>query len=272
MAEAGSDPGIVSLPNWAREPLVHFLALGALVYVALSWGGDPIDPSSRVIAIGGEEQAQIALRFEQTMGRPPTDAELDEAIDRFVRDEVLYREALRLGLDQGDAVVRQRMVAKMDGSASLAAEVAEPDDTTLRAFFDANAQRYAGARAVTFEQRLFTSEDAARAASTSDDPVGQPTSLPGRVSGMPTAEVEVRFGQVFAAALESRDPGPGWQGPIPSGFGWHLMRLEERRVLPADFAAMRERVLNDWRSAESEARKTRAYEVLRSAYRVEIDR
>ena len=82
-------------------------------------GGD-VDPASRSIVIDREQQAQIALVFERTMNRPPTDAELDAQIERFIRDEVLYREALRLGLDQGDAVVRRRMAQKMDILASSA--------------------------------------------------------------------------------------------------------------------------------------------------------
>ena len=71
----------MKLPNWTREPLVHFLALGAIVYVALAWGGSPPDPASRVISVGASEQEKIAESWALTMGRPPTDAELDQAID-----------------------------------------------------------------------------------------------------------------------------------------------------------------------------------------------
>ena len=84
----------MTLPGWTREPLIHFLALGALVYIALTWGGTPVDPASRVITVGPEQQAQIALSFERTMGRAPTDAELDAGIEKYVRDEVLYRSHL----------------------------------------------------------------------------------------------------------------------------------------------------------------------------------
>ena len=134
----------MQLHNWTREPLVHFVALGFALYVALTWGGTPPDPTSRVISIGASEREQIAESFALSMGRSPTDAELDNAIDAFVREEVLYREALRLGLDEGDAIVRRRMVSKMDLSASLAAETAEPSDAILRAFLEENAERYAG--------------------------------------------------------------------------------------------------------------------------------
>lgn len=260
------------LPGWTREPLVHFLALGAVVYVALTWGGEPVDPASRVIEVGGEEQAQLAQGFERLMGRAPTDAELDAAIDKYVREEVLYREALRLGLDQGDAVVRQRMVAKMDMSASAAAEAAEPSEALLRTFFEENAARYAGEAALSFDQAYFETEDAARSALGNSNITGQPISLPASVDAMPIREVQNRFGELFARGAADLEPAEGWQGPLRSGFGWHLIRLRERSASSAAFESVRDRVENDWRSAEILARKARAFEVLLSAYRVEIDR
>lgn len=262
----------MNLPSWTREPLVHFLVAGAALYVALTWGGTPVDPASRVIEVGAEEQAQIALTFERTMGRAPTDAELDAAITRYVRDEVLYREALRLGLDQEDAVVRQRMVSKMDMSAGLAAEAAEPDEATLRSFYDENAARYAGETLVSFDQLFFASEAAARAAQAAGAARGEAISLPPSLDAAPAREVQNRFGEQFARELAALELGDGWQGPVPSGFGWHLVRLTGREAGPGDFEAVRERVANDWRTAEMAARKQRAFEILRSAYRVEIDR
>ena len=261
----------MTVPNWAREPLVHFLGLGALVYLALIWGGEPVDPASRVIEIGPEEQAQISLNFERIMGRAPTDAEFDAAIEKFVRDEVLYREALRLGLDQGDAVVRQRMVSKMDMSATAAVETADIDEAVLRAFYDENAERYVGAERVSFEQVFYTDRAEAMAA-LSGVIEGQPISLPRVVENERMREITTVFGEGFARALSDIEPENAWQGPLPSGFGWHLVKLTSRKTDPADFESVRERVENDWRSAEMESREAQAFEVLRSAYRIEIDR
>ncbi len=258
--------------SWLREPLVHFITLGAVVYLALTWGGEPVDPASRVIEVGAEEQAQLALSFENVMGRAPTDAELDARIEQFVRDEVLYREAIRLGLDQGDAVVRQRMVAKMDMSASAAAEAAQPDETVLRAFYDANPDRYSGEVLVTFDQAYFTEEAAAAQALGRGAVEGEPISLPSSVEAANLRDVQSRFGEVFARGIAELQPSDEWQGPIQSGFGWHLVKLSERRADVLEFEALRDRVENDWRSEEIAARKLRAFDLLRSAYRVEIDR
>ena len=266
----------MTLPGWTREPLVHFLGLGALVYIALTWAGTPIDPASRVISVDAEQQAQLALGFEQVMGRAPTDAELDVRIDRYVRDEVLYREALRLGLDQDDAVVRQRMVAKMDLSASAAAEIAQPDEAALRAYFEANREKYAGAALVSFDQVYFADETLARSAlgeaGTGAALSGEPISLPLSVDGSSPRDVQNRFGEQFARALAALDPSAKWQGPVPSGFGWHLVKLRDRHSAAPEFEAIRDRIENDWRSDLIAERKQRAFDVLRSAYRVGIER
>lgn len=265
----------MTLPSWSREPLVHFLALGLLVYLALTWGGTPVDPASRIIEVGAKEQAQLSLAFERQMGRPPTDAELDTRIEQFVRDEVLYREALRLGFDQGDAVVRQRMVTKMDLSASAAAELAEPDEDELRAYFAANQARYSDQAAISFEQAFFNNRTSALAGLerlNNGGKAGEAISLPATMADQRLNAVRGQFGDQFMSELARLDPGEQWQGPIPSGFGWHNVRLTSREAVAGDFDAMRERVVNDWRSDQIEARRTRAYEILRDAYRIEIDR
>lgn len=266
----------MNLPDWTREPLVHFFALGAVLYVALTWGGSPPDPSSRMISIGSAEKQQIAESFALSMGRSPTDAELDQAIDRFVREEVLYREALRLGLDEDDAIVRRRMVSKMDLSASLAAESAQPTDDDLRAFLEEHADRYVAQGSkrakVSFDQRFFSSEAAARSALSNGSGEGEATSLPASIDGSTVREIETRFGIQFAEGLSGLEPDQGWQGPIPSGFGWHIVRLRDRQTPSPDFETLRPVLANDWRNDQIQTRKERAYQVLRSAYRIDIDR
>ena len=266
----------MNLPNWTREPLVHFTVLGAVLYVALTWGGNPPDPSSRVIKVGGAEEQRIAESWTLTMGRAPTDAELDLAVDAYVREEVLYREALRLGFDESDAIVRRRLVSKMDLSASLAAETAEPSEETLRAFLKDNPELYEDEvlanASVSFDQTFFQSKNNALGAVGSDSTQGEPTSLPASVSSTNMRDVEARFGKQFAAALRELKPGETWQGPVQSGFGWHVVRLKARDVPEPDFETLRLSIANDWRTAEIKARKERAYETLRSAYRIDIDR
>ncbi|MEL7219454.1 MAG: peptidylprolyl isomerase, partial [Pseudomonadota bacterium] len=194
----------------------------------------------------------------------------------FVREEVLYREALRLGLDESDAIVRRRLVSKMDLSASLAAETAEPTEAVLRAFLDKNAERYAAQSVqrgkVSFDQLFYPTQAEATAALSASTFVGEATSLPPSVEAAAPREVASRFGAMFAEALSGLEPADGWQGPVQSSFGWHLVKLKERNVPPPDFETLRAVLANDWRSDQIQQRKERAYETLRSAYRIDIDR
>ncbi|MCK0127207.1 peptidylprolyl isomerase [Erythrobacter sp. F6033] len=269
----------MTLPRWTREPLVHFLIAGAFVYAFFAWiGGTAVDPSSRVIDVDRDTQAQLALQYERTMGRAPTDAELDAQIEQFVRDEVLYREALRLGLDQGDAIVRRRLVSKMDMTAGAAAEIAEPDDATLQAFLDENKERYQTALDTSFDQLYFADQASAQAAidqaATASDwqGLGEAISLPASMENASQRDIRAQFGEEFGAKLAALDTGDAWQGPLRSGFGWHIVRLRERASTDTGFDGLRQQLSNDWRSAQVATRKERAFELLREAYRIEIDR
>ncbi|KUO57421.1 MAG: hypothetical protein APF78_06385 [Sphingomonadales bacterium BRH_c3] len=269
----------MNLPGWTREPLVHFLLAGILIFGLFSLRGEEVDPASRTIDVDREQLAQLSLVFERTMGRAPTDAELDQQIENYIRDEVLYREALRLGLDQGDAVVRRRMAQKMDMIASARAETARPDDGVLRKWYAENGARFAPEVSYTFDQLWFEAEGEAQAGlarlrSGSDwRRSGGEISLPASVDAKSRREVLASFGELFLVGLDRLEPSSDWQGPVPSGLGWHLVRLERRepgKVPP--FEDIREQVENDWRTATIAARKEAAYDLLRSAYNVKIER
>ena len=255
-----------------REPLVHFLLAGAAIYLGLFWFGNPVDPASRSISLGDEERAGLALGFERSTGRPPTDAEMDGLVERWVREEVLYREALRLGLDQDDAVVRRRLSTKMDELASASAETASASEEVLQDWLERNPQRFADDGSMSFDQRYFASEDAARQALGRNEPGGAPISLPPSVEGKDLREVREIFGQQFSEELAQLRPGGEWQGPVPSGFGWHLVRLRHRetgKVPP--LSEIRDRVEADWRNATITERREEAYRLLREAYRIETE-
>lgn len=255
-----------------REPLVHFILAGAAIYLGLTWFGDPVDPASRTIALTADDRAGISLGFERTTGRPPTDAEMAGLVDRWVREEVLYREALRLGLDDGDPVVRRRMATKMDELASATAETATVDDATLQSWLERNPQRFAEDGSVSFEQLYFVSESEARTALQQSSPSGSPISLPARVEVVSQREVREVFGQQFAEGLAALAPRDDWQGPVASGFGWHIVRLTARetgKVPP--LAQIRDRVEAEWRIATIAARREAAYQLLREAYEVESE-
>lgn len=263
--------------RWLREPLVHFLLAGTLIFLFFLWKGEPVDPTSRLIAIDREQQAQLALSFERTMRRAPTDAELDNLVERYVRDEVLYREALRLGLDQDDAVVRRRLAQKMDILASSRLEAIVPSDELLEGWLNTHPERFTAQAKYSLDQLWYPTRDGAEAQlarlQQGDDwqDAGEPISLPKTLDGEDRAEILNRFGEQFLGELEALETSEDWQGPIPSGLGWHLIRLRARDLgnVP-ELADIRTQVENDWRSSTMEQRRDEAYQLLREAYRVDI--
>lgn len=264
--------------GWTREPLVHFLGVGALVFLLLTWRGGDVDPASRSIVIDREKQAEIALVFERTMGRPPTDIELDSQIERYIRDEVLYREALRLGLDQYDGVVRRRMAQKMDFLASAQAETASPSNETLRQHYDDNQDIFATNVKYTFDHLWFEEPSSATQAIGKGIPLnnweilGEPISLPPSVFEIEDSRLINQFGRQFVENLSSIEVNNEWQGPIKSGFGWHLVRLRSRQ--PSElrrFEAVLSEVEDHWRTQTIAERKLDAYGILRDAYVITID-
>jgi peptidyl-prolyl cis-trans isomerase C len=269
----------VNWKRWAKEPLVHFLLAGAAIFAVLSWQGEPTDPASRTIHLSREDQARLSVNFAEVMGRTPTAAELDAVINRWVREEILYREALRLGLEDGDAVVRKRLAQKMDVIAASAADAQTPDDEVLHRWLNTHPERFVEDMKLTFDQLYFTSRGRAVVAKTllaggADwTKVGDPISLPAHFEGAGRAVVSSELGDEFARGLARLRPGKEWQGPIESGLGWHLVRLTAREpgTLPP-LSAIRKRVEDDWRAETGRERQDAAYRSLRSAYTVTVDK
>lgn len=263
----------MKLPGWTREPLVHFLAAGAVIWLVLGWQGEPVDPASRTIAVTTDDRARLALQWERTMQRPPTDAELDSLTEQFIREEVLYREAVRLGLDQDDAVLRKRLAGKMDYLAASMAETAGVSDETLQGWLEKHPERFAPDVAYSFDQRWFADRETAARAVRQSEPGGEAISLPPAMDKAPRGEIEKQFGLDFTEALDKLPRTDGWQGPVASGYGWHVVRLHARDAgrVP-QLAQIRDQVEADWRTETASARKEEAYEVLRGSYRITIDR
>lgn len=262
----------MTFPGWTREPLVHFLVAGAALFALFLWQGEPADTASRTINVTREDRARLAIEWERTMQRPPTDAELDDQVERYLREEVLYREALRLGLDRDDPVVRKRMANKMDFLAASMVETAQASDDTLKEWLARHPSRFAEDTRYSFDQLYFADRSAAQRA-LANPSSAEAISVPPTFENASRSDVEARLGAVFVAQLDRLKADGEWQGPVQSGFGWHLVRLRQRsvgRVPPLD--AIRNAVEADWRSATEAQRREAAYRILRDAYEVKIER
>ncbi|WP_372917602.1 peptidyl-prolyl cis-trans isomerase [Sandarakinorhabdus sp.] len=255
-----------------REPLLHFLMAGALVFAALS--GRAPGVGERRIVVDEMVVAGLVNHHIQAFRRPPTAPELDELIRDHVRSEVYYREALQLGLDRDDEVVKKRLRNKILAVAGAEAEAAQPTDAQLQALLTKDPARYALPPRYTLTQRYLGEDTPALRAATGGSGKALPTvpfPLPARVVDAAAFDLAQQFGDDFAAAL-SKTPIGAWT-LMASGFGLHLVKLEQRAVPPPPrLADVRQRLENDWRSAAVRSAQDAQLQTLLAGYDVAIER
>ncbi|MFM5923659.1 MAG: peptidyl-prolyl cis-trans isomerase [Novosphingobium sp.] len=261
-----------------REPLVHFLIAGTIVF-ALMAGRTP-DLGERRIVVNERVVGALVSRYYDSFRRMPTKDETDGLIRDWVQDQVYYREALSLGLDQGDEVVVRRMRRKMESMAVAEAETETPTDAELQALIDKDPARYTDDPHTTFEQFYLgadTPENRLQAEHKlvqlrKGEPVnGVPAPIPAGFTDASGSEISGTFGDEFTLALRNVAPGP-WSGPIASGLGLHLVRVTARKAPEAPvLAKVRQRVENDWRSAAINKAQGDAYARILKGYDVVIE-
>jgi hypothetical protein len=263
-----------------REPLAHFLILGAVLFLVFDLTSETDQPGERRIVVTAGQVEQLAGQFSRTWLRPPTPGELDGLVERYVRSEIYYREALAMGLGQDDPYVRNRLALKLEVLLDDLSAEAEPKDEELTRFLDAHAERFAEPPRLSFRQVYLNPEQHADPAAEAQrllellrngaDPgaLGDVSMLiPGLDASTPD-EIARQFGEDFAAALLALEPG-GWVGPVRSTFGAHLVRVSQRQPArqPA-VAEIRDAVLAEWRDQRRREAKEQAYRRLRERYEV----
>lgn len=266
-----------------REPLFHFLLIGATLFAAyglLHPGGD----APRRIVVTQQQVDVIAAQFQGTWQRPPSPDELRGLVDSWVRDEILYREGEALGLARDDPVVKRRIRQKYEviSEETLAREA--PGDTELAAYLAANADAFRRPARVSFDQVLLAPSgagtDPQRAAATAraaleagaaPGRVGIATILPGRVEDIALDLVARDFGTKFATQLEAL-PLVEWAGPVESGFGVHLVRVTARvpGAVPP-LGEVRAAVAREWEHARRRDALESQFRALRERYEVVVD-
>jgi hypothetical protein len=273
------------LARIAREPMVHFLVIGAAIFaLSARFGGDQqTAPRDRIVVTDGRVQ-QLAQIFAKTWQRPPTAQELRGLIDAHVKEEVYYREALKLGLDRDDTLIRRRMQQKIEFMTEPGEQALAATDTELEAYLAANRVNFRVAPRVAFQQIFINPERskeplAARAekllkvanvAPADADPrsLGDPTLLPRTIPLAPVSVIDRNFGQGFGEQL-AQLPLNAWSGPVKSPYGSHLVRVTARRNgYDPPLAEVRAAVERKWRDAKRDAFRKAEYERLRDKYEI----
>jgi hypothetical protein len=276
------------MKRFLKEPLLHFLLLGAGLFIAFSlmpMSGGRGEPGKIVITQG--QLASMMESFTRIRHRPPTREEWEGLIRARVREEVYYREALALGLDKDDTIIRRRLQQKMEFVSDGVAVQAQPTDDELRAYLQAHPDSFRVDQRFTFRQ-VFLNPDKRgkslardttqllaqlnREGSKADiSSLGDSILLDHAFDALPASEVAKLFGDKFAAALGRLSPGQ-WQGPVESAYGVHLVfvsqRLEGR--VPA-LAAVRDSVRREWDEAHRLEANEKFYRDLLKHYTVTIE-
>lgn len=274
------------MTGWTREPLLHFAVLGVAIFAVHAWttSARQID-ALPVIEVPADQVARLADVWLRQWQRPPSEDELRAVVDGHVREEVLYRQALALGLEKDDSMIRQRLAQKMLFLSEDIAEIAVPDEPILRRFFEENASTYVESATLTFTHVYFSRERRGPAAEADAKAAlarlarhpdaasgfGDPFVLPFQFTRATAVDIASQLGQDFASALHDRPLGI-WQGPVASSYGLHLVLLTERTEgRRPELAEVRDAVLHDYRRAKRDEANRALLDALRARYRIVVD-
>ena len=265
------------------EPMLHFLLIGIGLFAAYQWMA-PVDSDRRRIVITRGVVDDLVTQHVAARGREPSSAELNHLVESYVRDEILYREGVRLGLDRDDIVVKRRVRQKIEVIAEEDASTRAPTDADLSAYLTANQARFVQPAILTFEQVFLghaaSGPEVVQAVAitreglrsgTDPEKLGKPTLLPRRMTRTPADMVARDFGASFADALENVPIGE-WAGPIDSSFGAHYVRVADRTPAAApQLAAVRDQVVREWENERRQRARDDAYTKMRGEYQVSIE-
>jgi len=272
--------------GWMRSPLLHFLLIGGVLFILYFLVAPPRHPApgSR-IELTDDDLKQIDYAWTAKWLRPPTPAERRDLIEAKVREEVLYREALAMGLDQDDAIVRRRLGQKLEFLMEDVSSLRDPTTAELEAWYKRNGAQFSLPGQATFCHIYFSPDvrglqakaDAARALTTlkagtscnAAANLGDRFPDQGYYADRTPDDVANVFGTEFAQSLFRLKPGR-WQGPVESGFGWHLVLINALTParIPQFSEVDRAKVASAWLDSQREESKRKAYDAMRAKYEV----
>jgi hypothetical protein len=272
------------MKKWHKEPLLHFLITGALIFVLFSIvNKDEVSVSENKIVVTAAEIERLSGNWSKKWNRPPTETELKGLVESYIKEEVYYREALALGLDQNDTILRRRLMQKMEFLSNDLAELNQPDEAMLNQYFLDNQKKYElparvsfthiyfsldkrGAKVVEDAKSVLSGLSALRAPELGDSFMMQYDF----VQETPF-EVERLFGKGFAEKLFTLETD-AWQGPIESGYGFHLVRISEKiDARMPELASVIEKVRTDLMFEQRQKMNREIYERFKERYEIVVE-
>jgi len=275
-----------------REPLVHFVAIGAVLFAIEAWRSSDSPPAEPApapapaaapsgartkIVVDADRRKRSAALAEQRLGRPATPPEVEAEIERWIDEEVLFREAVARGLERDDPVIHERIASRMTYVLEQSVVIPEPDDAVLKAWFEKNRDRWAVSSRIDFTH-VFVADRTATArldelarllaSGAPADGLGDPFPGGRRYRGRKIADLTVAFGDEFVTGLAAQPAGT-WQRRT-SRHGLHLVRVDRvEAARDADFAAARLDVRKAWLDERRAGELATAIRRLRAGWEVE---
>ncbi len=269
-----------------REPLVHFLIIGAALFVFFGFLNNPAGPQSDRIVVTTGQIDYLKANFTRTWQRSPTNKELEGLIDSYIRDEIFYREALAMGLDRDDSVIRRRLKQKLEIMSDDLAGVAIPSEEQLGQYLATHPESFRHEAQVAFRHIFLSFDQRSNAAfedasqllaelskegnTTNPETLGDTLMLPRSFDLTTTSNIARYFGKPFSVDIIKIKPG-NWAGPIQSGYGLHLVLVSQRieSRLP-ELSDIREDVEREWSVYHKKELKENLYKKLRQNYTIVV--
>lgn len=268
-----------SNPSPFKAPLPWFLLIGLVIFAIDGWLANSSNQQNHIQITEGQMQSLVD-KWQAQMGRSPTVNELEALLEGRVKEEVLYREALKLGLDEEDTIIRRRLAQKMTFLMEDTLVSVQSSDEILQAYFNDHREVYQIPEKLTFihvyysgngQKSVERAQQGLMQLTGGADPnqLGDPFMLRKGYTGKSWQELARLLGKPFADSLTELSISDTWQGPIESAYGNHLVLLERKsEVRHPAFAEVRDRVLADYQSTEQRRLNEENYQKLRARYKV----
>ena len=261
-------------PGWLREPLLHFVVLGGLLF-ALDhvMAGRADDP--RTIVVGTDVDHEAVEVFQDSRGRPPNEEELNALHRVWLDNEVLYREGLAMQVDKGDDAIRERVIFKALSVIDANVKLPAADDKLLRDWFEGHRVKYDEPARYDFQEAALSGDNSESAVRAFTDALNAGTPGDAKAGlrvfkGRPYSNLVQSYGPEFPKALEESSAGE-WRA-LHARDGWRAMRLDSiTPAKPAVFEALRGVVLQDWKDATASEQRSAAVRVLAKKYKVKFE-
>ena len=276
----------LNLKNIIKQPLLHFLLIGGLLFV-LYYSINPNTTGKDTIIIDDEQVSRMVTVFQKEWNRPPTPEEMKGLLERYIQQEVYYRKALLMNLDHNDEIIRRRLDQKLRFITNDMATLNDPDEKELKAFYQKNKHKYLQPKEYSFSHIYFNPDKRGNAQKDAENVlpelpktdeelnglIGKGDAFPFayHVDSLTEKEIAGQMGDDFASSLEKL-PLKKWSGPVLSGYGTHLLFINEiKQPAEPELASIRQEVIRDYQYALQQQYNQQLFEDFKKDFTIKLD-